>query len=468
MSEHNKRSNFSGSIGFVLAAAGSAVGLGNIWRFPYLAAKDGGGIFLLVYLILALTFGFTLLTTEIAIGRKTGQSPLTAYKQLDKKWGWIGVFACLIPLMILPYYSAIGGWILKYLVAFSTGGAPSVDEADAFFGGFITAQWEPILWFVVFLAATTYVVYKGVNAGIERMSTVMMPILLVLIICVGVFSLTLTHTDAAGVTRTGLEGLKVYLIPNFEGMTFSKLLTVITDAMGQLFYSISVAMGIMVAYGSYVKKETNLNKSVNQIEIFDTAVAFLAGMMIIPAVYAFMGHEGLSASGPGLMFKALPKIFDSMGTIGTIVGIAFFVMVFFAALTSSISIMEAIVASAMDKFHLERKKAVLAVAAITLVVGIIVCLGYNALYFEVTLPNGGIAQILDILDYISNSVLMPVVAIATCILVGWVAKPKTIIDEVTLGGVKFEREKLYVVMVKYITPVLLLILLLQSLGLLKF
>ena len=468
MNEQKKRSSFSGSIGFVLAAAGSAVGLGNIWRFPYLAAKDGGGIFLLVYLILALTFGFTLLTTEIAIGRKTGQSPLTAYKQLDAKWGWIGVLACLIPMMILPYYSAIGGWILKYLAAFATGGAPSAAEADAFFGGFITAQWQPIIWFLIFLAATTYVVYKGVNAGIERMSTVMMPVLLVLIVCIAGFSLTLSHTDAAGVTRTGLEGLKVYLIPNFDGMTFSKLLTVITDAMGQLFYSISVAMGIMIAYGSYVKKETDLTKSVNQIEIFDTAVAFLAGMMIIPAVYAFMGHEGLSNSGPGLMFKALPKVFDAMGTIGTIVGIAFFVMVFFAALTSSISIMEAIVSSAMDKFHMEHKKAVLAVAGITLVVGVIVCLGYNLFYFELTLPNGGIAQILDVLDYISNSVLMPVVAIGTCILVGWVAKPKAIIDEVTLGGVKFGREKLYVVMVTYITPVLLLFLLLQSLGLLKF
>ena len=170
-----KRSNFTGSLGFVLAAAGSAVGLGNIWRFPYLAAKDGGGIFLLVYVILALTFGFALLTTEIAIGRKTAQSPLTAYKVLHPQWGWIGVVACLIPLMILPYYSAIGGWILKYLAAFITGGAPSAAEADAFFGGFITAQWEPILWFLLYMGLTTVIVYKGVNAGIEKMSSVMMP-----------------------------------------------------------------------------------------------------------------------------------------------------------------------------------------------------------------------------------------------------------------------------------------------------
>ena len=461
-----KRSNFSGSLGFVLAAAGSAVGLGNIWRFPYLAAKDGGGIFLLTYIILALTFGFALLTTEIAIGRKTAQSPITAYKIIHPKWSWIGLIACVVPMMILPYYSAIGGWILKYLAAYLTGGAPTAAEADGFFGGFITSPVEPIIWFVIFLAATTFVVYKGVNAGIERMSKVMMPILLVLIICIAVFSLTLSHTDAEGVTRTGLQGLKVYLVPNFQGMTASKLLTVVTDAMGQLFYSISVAMGIMITYGSYVKKETNLTKSVNQIEIFDTAVAFLAGMMIIPAVYAFMGPEGLNNSGPGLMFKALPKVFDAMGGVGTVVGVAFFVMVFFAALTSSISIMEALVASFMDKFHMDRKKATLANALIALVVGIIVCMGYTAFYFEASFGTVVAGQILDVLDYISNSVLMPVVAIATCILVGWVVKPKTIIDEVTRNGEAFGRKGLYVVMVKYITPVMLAVLLAKSLGIL--
>ena len=460
--ESNKRSSFSGSIGFVLAAAGSAVGLGNIWRFPYLAAKDGGGLFLVTYVVLALTFGFTLLTTEIAIGRKTAQSPLTAYKQLHKGWGWIGVLACAIPIIILPYYSAIGGWILKYLAAFLTDAAATT--ADGYFTGFITSQWSPILWFLVYLAATTIVVYMGVDSGIERISKILMPILLVLILGISLFSLTLTHTDDAGVTRTGLEGLAVYVIPNLEGVTASKFLSVLMDAMGQLFYSISVAMGIMITYGSYVKKETNLVKSVNQIEIFDTLVAFLAGMMIIPAVYTFMGAEGMTA-GPSLMFVSLPKVFAAMGSIGTIVGIAFFVMVAFAALTSSMSLMEAIVSCAMDKLHMERKHAVLAVAALTAVMGIVVCLGYNLFYFELTLPSGDVGQVLDVMDYISNYVLMPVVAIATCILVGWVVKPKTIIEEVTHGGVKFGREKLYVVMVKFVTPVMLALLLLQSLGL---
>ena len=422
--ESNKRSSFSGSIGFVLAAAGSAVGLGNIWRFPYLAAKDGGGLFLVTYVVLALTFGFTLLTTEIAIGRKTAQSPLTAYKQLHKGWGWIGVLACAIPIIILPYYSAIGGWILKYLAAFLTDAAATT--ADGYFTGFITSQWSPILWFLVYLAATTIVVYMGVDSGIERISKILMPILLVLILGISLFSLTLTHTDDAGVTRTGLEGLAVYLIPNLEGVTASKFLSVLMDAMGQLFYSISVAMGIMITYGSYVKKETNLVKSVNQIEIFDTLVAFLAGMMIIPAVYTFMGAEGMTA-GPSLMFVSLPKIFDAMGSIGVFIGIAFFVMVAFAALTSSISILEAIVSCAMDRLHISRKTATLGASALALVMGTVVCLGYNIFYFELTLPNGTVGQVLDVMDYLSNYILMPVVAIATCILVGWVIKPKTII-----------------------------------------
>ena len=204
MEKQHKRSNFSGTIGFVLAAAGSSVGLGNIWRFPYLAAKDGGGVFLLCYIILALTFGFTLLTTEIAIGRRTAQSPLTAYKVLDSKWGWIGSLACLVPMIILPYYCSIGGWVIKYVFTFvSGGGARAV--ADGYFTGFITSQWEPILWFVVYLLATTVVVYRGVNQGIEKYSKILMPLLFVLIVAISGFSLTISHTDADGTVRTGMQ-----------------------------------------------------------------------------------------------------------------------------------------------------------------------------------------------------------------------------------------------------------------------
>ena len=468
MEKKHSRGSFTGSLGFVLAAAGSSVGLGNIWRFPYLAAKDGGGVFLLTYLILALTFGFTLLITEIAIGRKTGQSPLTAYGVIHKKMAWVGVFACLIPQLILPYYCSIGGWVLKYLAVYLTGqgGAAAV---DGYFGAFITAQWSPIFWFLLFMGLTTFFVYRGVDKGIEKLSRVVMPILLVMIMCIALFSLFLKYTDDSGVTRTGIQGLMVYVVPNFSGMTFKQFMVVLTDAMGQLFYSISVAMGIMIAYGSYVPKDTDLVKSVNRIEFCDAFVAFLAGLMIIPAVFTFMGAEGMSASGPALMFKALPKVFEAMGgLVGGVVGIVFFLSVAFAAVTSSVSVMEAVVSSVIDQFGWKREKATLSVMAITLVVGVLVCLGYNTLYFELPLPNGTIAQILDVLDYISNYIMMPVVSIATCVFVGWVVKPKTVIEEVTLNGNKFHREKVFLVMIKFVTPLLLSLLLLQALGLIRF
>jgi len=459
---HGKRSNFTGSIGFVLAAAGSAVGLGNIWRFPYLAAKGGGGLFICLYIILALTFGFALLTTEIAIGRKTAQGPLTAYGKIHPKWRFIGFFAWLVPIIILPYYCTIGGWVLKYFAEFVLGHGTEA-AADGYFTGYITSQWGPIIWMILFLAAVAFVVYNGVNKGIENYSKVLMPILFVLVIGIAFFSLTLSHTDADGVTRTGLEGLKVYLIPDFTGVTVKKFFVILMDAMGQLFFSISVAMGIMVAYGSYAKKDTNLMKSINQIEFFDTLVALLAGMMIIPAVFTFMGLEGMSA-GPGLMFVSLPKVFQAMGKVGGFIGILFFLMVIFAAVTSAVSVMEAIVSSIMDKFHYSRRKSTTIVTIYSLIFGLIVCLGYNKIYFEFELPNGTVGQVLDIMDYLSNNIFMPLVALCTCILIGWVAKPETVIDEVTIGGYKFGRKGLYIAMIRYIAPVLLFVLLIQSFG----
>ncbi len=461
MSE-KKRSSFGGSLGFVLAAAGSAVGLGNIWRFPYLAAKDNGGLFILIYIILVVTFGFALLTTEVAIGRKTKQSPLTAYGKINKKFKGIGTLATLVPTIILPYYCAIGGWVLKYLADFTTG--KGFDSAqDGYFTGFITQNISPIVTMLIFLGITAAVIFGGVNKGIEKLSRVLMPILLILVIGISIYSLTLSCTDADGVTRTGLDGLKIYLIPNFEGLTFKTFFVTLMDAMGQLFFSISVAMGIMITYGSYVSDDTNLVKSINRIEFFDTIVALLAGLMIVPAVYVFMGKDGMSA-GPSLMFISLPKVFGNMGTIGNVIGFLFFLMVAFAAITSSVSVMEAIVSSIMDRFGFSRKKSAVIVLIYAVVVGTIVCLGYNKLYFELTLPNGAVAQILDILDYISNNILMPLVALLTCILIGWVAKPKTIIEEVTKNGERFSRKTLYVVMIKFVVPILIAFLLVQALG----
>ena len=462
--DDQKRGSFAGSLGFVLAAAGSAVGLGNIWRFPYLAARDGGGLFLVVYLVLALTFGFSLMITETSVGRMTKKSPLSAYKQLRKGWGWVGVLGCIVPFMIMPYYSAIGGWVLKYLVVYLTGHGADAAQ-DGFFTGFITSPVEPIIYLILFLGACAVVIFMGVESGIERSSKILMPILLVLVIGIACFSLTVHSTDAAGNTVTGLEGLRVFIIPSLEGITVRKFFTIVMDALGQLFYSLSVAMGILIAYGSYVPDDANLAQSVSRIEIFDTLVAFLAGVMIIPAVYVFMGMEGM-ATGPSLMFVSLPKVFLAMGPIGNVIGALFFAMVLFAAITSAMSVLEAVVSSFIDEFHMKRSSATILESVVALVIGIIVCLGYNKLYFELPLPNGSIGQVLDILDYISNYILMPVVAIGTCILFGWILGTDTIAAEVTKNGEPFARRPLVNIMVRYIAPVLLAILLLMSLGVL--
>ena len=462
LDQEKERNNFTGTLGFVLASAASAIGLGNIWRFPFLAARDGGGLFLVCYLLLVATFGYTLLSSEIAIGRKTRQGPLTAYSRLHKRGGVIGVLACLVPVLILPYYCVIGGWVLKYMAAFMTGAGLEA-AGDKYFTGFITSIGEPIFWFVVFMSAVMFVIFLGVEKGIEKYSKVMMPVFFLLIVGVSVYSLTLSHTDASGVTRTGLEGFLVYTVPNLEGITLSKFLNVLMDAMGQLFYSISVAMGIMIAYGSYAKKDVDLSKSINHIELFDTLAAFMAGVMIIPAVYTFMGKEGMSA-GPSLMFISLPKVFAAMGSAGTLVGIVFFVMVTFAALTSAMSVMEAIVASFMDQFNWNRSKSTILIGTYAMIGGIIVCLGYNVAYFELPLPNGAVAQILDLMDYISNIVFMPLVAIGECLLIGWVVGPDWIIEEIEQGKYKFGRKNMYRIMVKYITPVLLFVLFLQAFG----
>lgn len=461
-----KKVGFTSALGFVFAAAGSAVGVGNIWRFPYLAARDGGGLFLLVYLILVLTFGFTLLTTDIALGRKTGKNAWQAFGSIKKNWGFLGKLTFLVPTIIMTYYSVIGGWILKYSVVYLTGQGHHAAQ-DNFFTSFITSPVSPIVFMLIFLAMTALIVYAGVEKGIEKFSSIVMPGLLLMVIGIAIYSLTLHHTDSNGVTRTGLQGLAVYLIPDFEGLTFSKFLSILLDAMSQLFFSLSVSMGIMITYGSYVKKDVDLNKSIAQVEFFDTGVAFLAGMMIIPAIYVFSGTEGM-ASGPSLMFVSLPKVFASMGKAGMIVGIVFFIMILFAALTSCISIMETLVANCMNIFHTSRKKMSLIIFFFAAVTAIIICMGYNVFYFDYTLPNGANAQLLDIMDYISNSFLMPLISFLTCIFVGWIIKPKWIEDEMVIASGKFKRKALYGFMVKYIAPVIMIVLFFQSTALLNY
>ena len=469
----NKRGNFTGNLGFILATAGSAIGLGNLWRFPYLAAKDGGGLFLLIYIILILTFGYTLMTAEIAIGRKTGVGALEAYKKMDSRFGFLGWIATIVPFIIFPYYCVIGGWIVQYGTTYITGQASTIYQTGAgnFFGSFISDPVMPIICLCGFMGLSAVIVLLGVEKGIEKASKIMMPVLFVLIIGIAIYSLTLKHYDPeTDTTRSAWEGLKIYLIPNFKGITFGKFFSILLDATGQMFYSLSVAMGIMITYGSYTKKDTDLNLAINRIELFDTGVAILAGMIIIPTVFVFQGTEGLSSSGPSLMFVSLPSVFEQMGILGHIVGALFFILVFFAALTSSISLMETVTASIIDRFHLTRPIATVLCFVFSIVIGVIVCLGYNLFYCDIPLFNGSTGQILDLLDYITNSLMLPIVALLTCVLVGWVCKPKSVLDEIKIGhnGKSIGREKLFVVMIKFVAPVLLFIILLQAFNLFSF
>ena len=457
-----KSSHFSGQIGFVLAAAGSAVGVGNLWRFPYLAAKDGGGLFLIVYLVLVLTFGFTLLTSDIAIGRRTKESAIGAYSKMQERWKFLGILTFLVPVLIMTYYAVIGGWITRYAVVYLSGQAEAAAR-DGYFTSFITSPVSPVIFALLFMGVTALIVYNGVEGGIERVSKCMMPVLLVLVVIIAGYSLTLHHVDADGQVRPGMEGFLYYIRPDLEGITLRRFLQILLDAMSQMFFSLSVSMGIMITYGSYVKPEVDLNRAVNQIEIFDTGVALLAGAMIIPAVYVFSGTEGMSA-GPSLMFISLPKVFAAMGKAGVFMGILFFVAAIFATLTSCISVLESITANCMEIFHTERKKTVLVLAVIYLAASAVIALGYSVFYFEITLPNGSGAQLLDVMDYISNSVMMPFIALLSAILIGWIKTPDYVIGEMERNGETFGRKAIYRVMIRYIAPLMMLVLFLQSTG----
>lgn len=438
-----QRSSFSGKLGFVLAAAGSAVGLGNIWRFPYLAAQYGGGTFLLTYIILAITFGFALTVGEIALGRKSGLSAIGAFKKLNEKYSFIGVLAALVPIIILPYYSVIGGWVMKYLTVFLTGQG-SAAAIDGYFNSYTAQVSEPIIWLALFILITAVVVFFGVEKGIEKASKFLMPILVILTVGIALYSLTIPGA---------IDGFKYYVTPDISNFS----LKTIVGAMGQLFYSMSLAMGIMITYGSYMKKDVDLESSVSQIELFDTGIAFFAGMMIVPAVFAFSGGDASAINaGPGLMFITLPKVFNFM-PFGDIIGTLFFLLVLFAALTSSISLMETIVSIFIDRFKWNRKISIIIITIFTIVVGLPSSLGFGPLSH--IMPLG--MDLLTFFDFISNSILMPIVALMTCLFIGFVIKPKAIVEEVKISS-QFRREKLFTIMIKYIAPIFILIILISS------
>lgn len=408
----NKRSSFSGKLGYVLSAAGASVGLGNIWRFPYLAAKYGGGIFLLIYILLALTFGYTMIMAESALGRMTRKSPVGAFQAFGKA-GWLsagGWINAIIPVLIVPYYSVIGGWVIKYLIEYIRGNGKML-AADGYFSEFISDGVSTELCFILFCLFTLTIIYAGVRNGIERVSKFMMPILIVLSVLIAVYS----------VTRPGaMEGVKYFLVPNVKNFSW---MTVVA-AMGQMFYSLSIAMGILITFGSYMKKETSLEDSTRNVEVFDTAIAIMAGLMIIPAVFAFSGGDpDTLQAGPALMFITIPKVFENMG-FGTVVGILFFLLVLFAAVTSSIALTESAVSTFEDELGWSRRRATVLVGVIMIALGSLSSLGYG--------PLAGIKiigmQFLDFFDFLTNSVMMPIAAMLTSLFVSRIVGMKRMED----------------------------------------
>ncbi len=446
--QDKKRSSFSGKIGFVLSAAGASVGLGNIWRFPYLAAKYGGGIFLIIYILLALTFGYSMIIAETSIGRMTGKSPVGAFSSFGKsRWlsfgGW---FNAIIPILIVPYYSVIGGWVIKYLVEYIKGNG-SLLATDGYFSSFITDGFSTEICFIVFALFTLGIIYAGVRNGIERVSKFMMPVLVVLSVIIAIYS----------VSRPGaLKGVEYFLIPNIKNFSW---MTVVA-AMGQMFYSLSIAMGILITFGSYMKKDISIEDSTRNVEVFDTAIAIMAGLMIIPAVFSFSGGDpDTLQAGPSLMFITIPKVFDSMG-FGTVIGILFFLLVLFAAVTSSIALTESAVSTFEDELGWGRKKATVLVGMIMLLLGSLSSLGYGPLANVKILGM----QFLDFFDFLTNSVMMPIAAIAICLLVSKVIGVKRVEEEVLHGESSFRRKKVFYIMIQYLCPIFAVIILISSIA----
>ena len=447
--QKNKRSTFSGKIGFVLSAAGASVGLGNIWRFPYLAAKYGGGIFLLIYILLALTFGYTMIVAESALGRMTRKSPVGAFKAFGKKAGWLsfgGWINAIIPVLIVPYYSVIGGWVIKYLIEYVKGNGTKL-AADGYFSEFISNGASTEICFVIFCLFTLSIIYAGVRNGIERVSKFMMPILVVLSVIIAIYS----------VTRPGaMAGVKYFLVPNLKNFSW---MTVVA-AMGQMFYSLSIAMGILITFGSYMKKDSSIEDSTRNVEVFDTAIAIMAGLMIIPAVFAFSGGDpDTLQAGPALMFITIPKVFANMG-FGTIVGILFFLLVLFAAVTSSIALTESAVSTFEDEIGWSRRKSTAVIGIIMIALGTLSCLGYGPLAFVKIIGM----QFLDFFDFLTNSVMMPIAAMMTSIFVSKVVGIDRIEEEIRQGEAAFRRKKIFVVMIKYLCPIFAMIILASSVA----
>lgn len=443
VTEHESRGSFTGRIGFVMAAAASAVGLGNLWRFPWLTANYGGGMFVLVYIIIAVTFGFSLMVAEIALGRRTHSSCINAFSELAHKYRWIGVFTALIPLLIVPYYCVIGGWVTEWFAESVTGNLSTLTEDGFWWDSITTGMGGNTAWFLVFALLCIACVVIGVDRGIEKLSKILMPLLLIMMVAITVYEL---------VAIDGIwDGVSYYLKPDLDDLSGGTFL----GAVSQIFYSMSLAMGIMITYGSYMKKSVSIERSARNVSIIDTVVAIMAGLMIIPPTVAFTGNA--DASGMGLMFVTLPQVFDQMPG-GAVVAPVFYLLVIFAALTSAVSLLETVVSVFIDLSKIRRKASIVVSSICLLGLGVIVVLGFGPLNVDLSPFDQG-AGWLGFLDTLTNSIMMPIAAILCCVYIGYVVKLKYITDEVKSEGNEFRSEGYFGLMIKYVCPVLLALIL---------
>lgn len=442
---------FNTRFGFILVAAAAAIGLANIWRFPYLAAEYGGGTFLFVYLVFVVTMGFTLMVAETAIGRKTGKSSAEAFISLCTRHRALGKVAGVLPVviafLILSYYTVITGWILKYAVTYISGsGAALAADNGAFFSTYIGTTFEPVVWTLIVFAISAVVLLFGVQKGLEKVCVVLVPLLIVCMIGLIIYVLTIPG---------GLDGLAYCFIPDFSKFS----LDTVVAALGQVFFSLSIGCGIYVTYGMYLAKKENIESSVHSISILDTATAILSMMLIIPMVFAFSGGspEALG-SGTGLLFEQIPQALQGFPNGGIIVGTLFFLIVFIAALPSVFSLIEVPVAVLQSRFSMTRRKALFLICGAAALLSLAVNFGFS-IWNSFTIFG---KTIFDALNQCTSNLLLPTAAIICCIFVGWIVGTKEVIDEVESGGHVFRWKKLFVVMLKYIAPVFILVIMVSN------
>ncbi|PWM44015.1 MAG: sodium-dependent transporter [Clostridiales bacterium] len=437
-----KREEWTGTFGFIMASAGSAVGLGNLWKFPYLAGMYGGGLFVIVYLVMVFIVGFTLILGELAVGRYAKSNAVSAFQKINSKFAFVGYLGVISSFVILSFYSVVGGWILKYIFSFLT--STDFSDSEAIFGNFISSAASPVIWHILFLTICIIIVLGGVSKGIERASVFMMPALLVMIIFVAVQGILL---DGAH------KGLEFYLKPNTETFSFKA----VAVALGQVFFSLSLGMGTLITYGSYLSKKEKLVKSSMLIAGLDTLIALLAGFAILPAVFA-LGMK--PDSGPSLMFITLPKVFMQMPG-GIWVGTIFFILLIFAAITSVISLLEVIITYFVEKHNLKRRTAAFITALILYITGSVTSLSQGPLEgFKILGKN-----IFDFLDMLASNFLLPLGGLFLCIVIGFIWKPKNAIKEITNeNSIKFRLKSLWVVLIKYVMPVCIVFIILDTLG----